>query len=822
MSERGWVLPCAATAFGLGALFFGDRLGRTAGVGVAAGGLVVLGAVTARALRAQRRVDRADALLRASGLLPRDPEATLSERDRVLRAAGIDPGGVPRDDGQVGTASAIGPAATLAALVALWLLGAGWAAVRAPPVDLLKVLDGRWVTFEGTATSDVRELELGWSLEVSVRRLLLLGQRPIQVDMSTRLWMQGRARPPSVQPGEGMEGAGTLHAVDPREGGFAEYLRDRGLAGTVSVDRIEASGRPAGPVLRLANAARDALRQGVHASLPSREAGLLLGLAIGDTSAMHPEVEEDFRASGLGHLLAVSGANVAMFLAPLLALAAGMRASWATRLLVGLAGVVFFALLTRWEPSVLRASAMAGLALAGAFAGRPRSSAPLLGGAVLLLLIGDPWLARSVGFQLSVAATAGIVALAGPLAARLWWLPRPVALATAATLGAQAAVTPLLLVRFGVVPTATLFANLLAFPAVPPSLFGGLMAAGVAHLWQPAGRLVGAASSLPLSYLEAVADRMARAPLPQVVSEGPALPALVAVLTVVAVWRVRRGRRPIGILLALLLTGAFLWPVAGRAGPPANLTVTFLDVGQGDAAVVRTPDGATVVIDAGPEEQEVARALARLGVRRIDLAVVSHAHADHVRGFPAIFARFPVALLLEPGCPEDDSPAYLQMLESARSEEIPIRNPRGGERLEVGSLTLEVLGPDVCSSEEPNDNSVVLLVHPAANTDPGSSVLFTGDAEEPAQRDLLADGDPVTAAVLKVPHQGGATSTEEFFDAVGAQVAVVSVGPNEYGHPVPWVLAALRRTGALVLRTDQSGDVAVQFDARGVLVESAR
>jgi competence protein ComEC len=229
-----------------------------------------------------------------------------------------------------------------------------------------------------------------------------------------------------------------------------------------------------------------------------------------------------------------------------------------------------------------------------------------------------------------------------------------------------------------------------------------------------------------------------------------------------------------------------------------------------------------VLIDAGPDEQEVARDLARLGVRRIDMAVVSHAHADHVRGFPAIFARFPVALLVEPGCPADDSPVYLDMLDAARAEQIPIRNPRGGERLEVGGLTFEVLGPDLCSTEEPNDNSLVLLVHPANDADPHSSVLFTGDVEEPAQRDLVADGDPVAAAVLKVPHQGGATSVEEFFHAVGAEVAVVSVGPNEYGHPVPWVLAALRRSGALVLRTDRSGEVTVRFDPRGVLVESAR
>ena len=818
MTSRGWVLPGAAASFGLGSLALGDRLSRLAGLVAIVTGLAVAVAVAAQVISVERRRRRSGALLVGAGLLSAVHGRPPSPRDRILRAAGIGDTETEPVDIRRSSPSAV---PMLAALVALSLLGAGWAALRAPPVDVLSSLDGRRVSFVGTVGSDVRTLETGWSAEVSVRRMLLPGPYPVQAELSARLWVQGRGPPPRVHPGEQVEVEGTLRAIRPQGGGFAEYLRDRGLAATVSTSSIDVLEHPASPVLRLANAAREALRRGTGVALPRREAELLLGLAIGDTSGMDPEVEEDFRASGLGHLLAVSGSNVAMFLAPLLAVAAAMRASSATRLLVGIAGVGFFALVTRWEPSVLRASAMAGLALAGSFAGRPRSSAPLLGGAVLLLLVGDPWLARSVGFQLSVAATAGIVALAGPLASRLWWLPRPVALAAAATLGAQIAVTPLLLLRFGVVPTATLLANLLAFPAVPLSLLGGLAAAGTAHGWAPAGRLLGAMAEQPLAYIEGVADRLARAPLPQIVSDGPALPAVAAVLAAVALWRLRRGRRPIGGVVALLLVGVFLWPAGGRAGPPSALTVTFLDVGQGDAAVVRTPDGATVLIDSGPDEQQVARELARLRVRRIDLAVASHAHADHVSGFPAIFSRFPVALLIEPGCPHD-APQYRQMLESAGSEGIVVRSPRGGERLEVGSLAIEVLGPEVCADEEPNDNSLVLLLHPIGNSHPSSSILFTGDAEEPAQRDLLADGDPLAAAVLKVPHQGGATSIEEFFEAVGADVAVVSVGPNEYGHPVPWVLSALRRSGGLVLRTDESGDVTVRFGPHGVLVESGR
>jgi competence protein ComEC len=302
---------------------------------------------------------------------------------------------------------------------------------------------------------------------------------------------------------------------------------------------------------------------------------------------------------------------------------------------------------------------------------------------------------------------------------------------------------------------------------------------------------------------------MARAPLPTLT--GGAVAALLAtIVAATVVWAVRR--RVLGLaVIAAAVVAALGWGSVPSAGPPASLTVTFLDVGQGDAAVVRTPDGATVLIDAGPEEQQVATELAALGIRRIDLAVATHAHADHIDGFPAVLARFPVPLLIDPGCP-GDSPSYRRFLDAVRDEGVPVRHPRGGRRLTVGRLIVEVLGPDRCSpaGQSPNDDSLVLRL-----TYGRSTVLFSGDAEVPAQRDLLADEDPVQAAVLKVPHHGGDTSAAEFFDAVDSTVAVVSTGPNDYGHPNPGVLASLRAEGMAVYRTDLAGDVTITFATDG-------
>lgn len=795
----GWVLPGAAAAFGLGVLGVdqGDpRLGALA---------LVLGAalLVLRLLWGARREASSVDLLSAAGLLGDMPAP--GERERMLAAAGIHPGprAPPHDPA---------PWKAVVFLVGFLLLGVGWRIVRDAAAPSLGPLDGRHLEFRATAAGDLRRYEFGWGLEAMLERVVEDG-RPRAVAL--RVWLSGGDPAPRVEAGVPVEGSGRIESLGSRTG-FGRYLASRGVVGIVSVTRAEPRGPPRSIAMRAANAARAAFRRAAFDVLPAREAALLLGLSIGDTARMHPEVEEDFRATGLGHLLAVSGSNVALFLAPVLSLAAAFRLPRSLRLVTGAVAVGFFVLLTRWEPSVLRAGAMAGLGLTALWAGRPRSTAGVLGAAVLALLIVDPGLAASLGFQLSVTATAGLAAMAGPLAARLRWLPRPVALAAAATLSAQIAVSPLLLLHFGVVPTVTVLANLLAAPAVAPALFGGLTAAAGALVWPAAGRLLGPVAALPIEYLAGVADRLARFPLPSVVGSGALLPVVAAALGMLSAWRLRRGRRPVGLAAAAIAVAVLgFGPPAARV-PGAGLTVTFLDVGQGDAAVVRSPAGATIVVDAGPEDDEVAVDLARLGVRRIDLAAASHAHADHVEGFPAVLARLPVSLFLEPGCPAD-SPSYRRLLAALTDEGVAVRHPRGGDRFVVGDMTVDVLGPDRCMhADGPNDDSLVLRISVG-----DGSVLFPGDAEVPAQQDLLDDGDPVAVDVLKVPHHGGDTSLPAFFQVAAASVAVVSVGENDYGHPVPSVLAALRAAGMAVIRTDLEGDVTLRMSEGGVLVESA-
>jgi competence protein ComEC len=275
----------------------------------------------------------------------------------------------------------------------------------------------------------------------------------------------------------------------------------------------------------------------------------------------------------------------------------------------------------------------------------------------------------------------------------------------------------------------------------------------------------------------------------------------------------------VAIVSACLLVPIVVWSSAIRGGPPSGLVVRFFDVGQGDAALVTSPGGAAVLVDAGPEEEQVATELSALGVKRLDVAVATHPHADHVAGFPSVFARIPVSLVIEPGC-DEPSPAYDAFLRAVAEEELPVRHPRAGETLVVADLRLDVLAPSGCFTGTASDaNNDSLVIRASIGQD---VVLFTADAEEPSQEAMLEAGAPIRADVLKVPHHGGDTSLAAFLQAVSAGVAIVSVGrPNDYGHPVAEVLQTLRDAGATVLRTDELGDVIVSFSAQGLLLASA-
>ncbi len=711
----------------------------------------------------------------------------------------------PRLEVRMGAAAAAVPVFVVIGALAL---GAAWGGIAAGRVSgaISSGLTDERVIVVGTLRTDPSLGGYGWSATLDVDRIWW-GDSSVATRES--VWLSGDGEPPGAVRGDRVRVEGRFGIPDDD---FAGFLRHRGIATELGADSFARLGPATQPLIRATQAVRIGIAGSIERMFPPREAGLLLGLILGDDSGLDASTERDFRATGLGHLLVVSGGNVAMVLIPFVALATWVGLGRWPRFLIALVVVVFFVVLTGAEPSVMRAGVMACLALVGVLIGRPRATGTLLAGAVFVLLVVDPWLAWSVGFQLSAAATAGMVLLATPIAERLARaLPRPVALAAAATLSAQAGVAPLLLYYFRDIPGVALLANVVAYPAVSPALLMGAGAALVGGLWEPAGRLLAGLALLPLRYLEAVADTLAQAPVAHVTTAGgPVVLMVGGGLLVSAGIVLRRVWRPPRWMVAATIAAApaLVWSSALGSGAPDGLTVRFFDVGQGDAALVTSPGGAAILIDGGPDDEEVAVELAALGVKRLDVVVASHPHADHIVGLPTVLTRFPVGLVLEPGCP-DDSALYDELEAAIGEEGVDVRRPRAGDVVQVGDVRLEVLSPHECwTGTESDTNNDALVILASIGTD---TVLFATEPEEPAQEWLLEEGVALEADVLKVPHHGAATSIPEFFQAVSADVAVVSVGENDYGHPVPTTLEAVAATGATVWRTDEHGTVTVTF-----------
>ncbi len=794
-----WMLPSAAAAFAVGLLGW-TWMPEWAEPWMAFGtGLLALGAGWVVAGRERR----GPGPLARANLLPLDhPTVEAVTGDRVTS-----------------TAPAVAAILSVAGVLAL---GAGWSGFHRGGLDaaLLATVAPERVEIEGTLKTDPRKTTLGWSATAQVSWVKWPDGA---ATLRSSVWVSGSDEVPRARRGDLVRLEGVLRVPDDEE--FAEALRHKGIPAQLQLETFSRVGPSSSAFVRATQGARNVVGRSIERVFPSKEAGLLLGLLLGDDSQLDPGVERDFRAAGLSHLLVVSGGNVAMVLAPVLAAAALLRLSRWPKFVVGFGAVAFFTILTGAEPSVLRAGVMACIALVGVLAGRPRTTASILSAAVLCLLVLDPWLVWSVGFQLSVTATAGMVALASPLAERFGRLvPSPVATAAGATISAQLGVTPILLYHFHEVPLVTLPANLAAFPLVAPSLLLGAVAAGTGLAWFPLGKVVGALALLPMRWLELVADHLGKAPVGYLTSEGGPL-ALVggtAVVAAIVVW-IRTGWKPprAATAVAIAVLPVVVWASALGSGPPEGFTVQFFDVGQGDAALLTTPEGATVLVDGGPERDQVATEISALGIKRLDIVVASHPHADHIVGLPSVLARLPVGLLLQPGC-EGDQPSPLQAdLDRAIADEnVEVRNPRAGDTFWLGLLRLDVLSPDRCwtgTESDSNNDAIVIRA-----TYDGHVVLIASEPEEPSQEWLLESGVDLRADVLKVPHHGAATSVPEFFDAVDAEVAVVSVGDNDYGHPTAFTLDALAASGAQVWRTDRHGTITVLLTGPTLSVESER
>jgi competence protein ComEC len=691
------------------------------------------------------------------------------------------------------------------------LVGAAVGDARLAALDggPLPQLHGRPISARAELLEPVRERAVG----PAVARARLLGG-PADGEVVVL-----RVRDPAARPDVG-EIVAVQGKVTPL-GLFDAYQRRRGAGAALEVSGLRRTGERRSGLAGVVDAVRRRAESGLVRGLRYDEAALLRGMVLGQDERLADDVRDDFKRSGLAHVLAVSGQNVMLLATLVLGAGALVGVPLRSRLLVALALVALYVPLTGAGPSIQRAGVMGAAGLVAALAGRPAHRWYALGLAAAVTLALNPLAVGEPGWQLSFAAVVALLALAPPLRAALArHMPGPVADVAAITVSATIGTAPLMALHFEQVSLAALPANLLAAAAIAPVMWLGMLAVTAAQVAPVLALPFNAVNAPLLDFVEWVARTFAAAPAAVVpvrlgspaTLAGAYAALAAAVLGVRAVWRraptvafvpVRRDRRALVAVAAVTLTflGCATALDAGSAGPPqpGELVVSFLDIGQGDATLLQK-DGVAVLVDTGPPGGPIVRRLEEAGVERLDALVITHAQTDHEGAALEVLRRFPTRLVVNGGA---GWPTRVQegLAAATRARRIAAH---ADQVLTLGDVRVRLLwppppGPNFRPEGDPNQRAVV--AHVQVGT---FDLLLPADAES----DVTAALELPEAEALKVAHHGSADEgLPAMLERVHPQFAAIEVGKgNSYGHPTPSTLAALRAVDH-VYRTDRDGTV---------------
>jgi competence protein ComEC len=536
----------------------------------------------------------------------------------------------------------------------------------------------------------------------------------------------------------------------------------------------------------------DAIRDGLRGASGAGDSGALIpGMVLGDTSLQSATFKNDMRRSGLTHLVAVSGANFAIVSTFLLYMMQFIFRRIPLRLGATAIFLIAFIALVRPSPSVLRAAAMASVLLIAQGTHRGRDSLPALGFAIAAVVVADPWQVRDPGFALSVLATAGLLILAPTLVEKFSAkMPKAVATVIATPLAATLFCAPVIVAISGQLSVMSIVANVLAAPAVAPITIVGFVAALISPILPWVSHVLILAVTPLAAWIAWIASVIADFSVITLATGASSFFLIAALLLMTYLF----NRRVIAIALLLILSISWFLRFPGGDWQIANC-----DVGQGDSMVINLGNHRGIVIDVGPDPIAQDRCLHQLGIKRIELLILTHIHADHIGGRDG----------------------------ALRDRHVTTQwfgNVRAGTRATYssyrGEVTVDVVWPQGQWADEqesdPNNSSIAVIIRT-----PDFS-LFAGGDMEPLTQSQIA-GVVGRVDIYKVCHHGSRFQDESFTRALSPTISVISVGAdNSYGHPAPETIQTLTRLGSRVLRTDLDGAIAIRADRRRFTIRTSK
>ncbi|MCX7921922.1 MAG: DNA internalization-related competence protein ComEC/Rec2 [Clostridia bacterium] len=569
----------------------------------------------------------------------------------------------------------------------------------------------------------------------------------------------------------------------------------------------------------------------INASLPMQQAGLLNGMLIGYREGLTKEVEEAFSDAGLTHLMAVSGANIAFIVFPLVFIFRKMylKQRTANAIIIGI--LVLFVFVTGFSPSVLRAVIMAITVLVGQMLRRETDVITSIAFAAMLLMFYNPYSIFDIGFQLSFAATLSLIMFYKSIKSFIdfKYIPNFIADVMAATLAAQVGVLPITTFYFNKISLISVVSNILAVPVVQIISILGFVMAILGQINVVLSQILGYINYTFLTFVLYVTKISSELPYATIKVITPSVPIIIVyyILIVFFLWykpkynvkvRHKHYAAAVGIIMLVVIINLLL---------PKNLEVVFIDVGQGDSAFIRTHSGKTVLIDGGGRavrtqseasvgDTVVVPFLLDYGVTKLDVVIATHGHEDHAQGLEAVLKSIKVDNLVIPY--SSDTEEFKQLLNISRDRNIQVTRCETGDDIKIdGKTYFTTLFPKKSQSDMAlNERCLVLKLYYK-----DISILFTGDIEKGTENTLLEENADIKADVLKVAHHGSASSTgEEFLKRVAPKAAVISVGKNNFGHPSPIVIDRISDSRAKIFRTDESGAVILTSDGENIKIRT--
>lgn len=708
------------------------------------------------------------------------------------------------------------------------------------PADSISRFAGQNVTVEGTVDEEVRIQPDGdggqkISFAVSVQSTKALrGSEPA----SGRIYVYARLKDSAGMPqiGDEISCSGTLRPIrgyqNPGQIDRTMAARQQGIEGSLSAGKkpikILQKADDSFSLKKFSSEIRQNLLASLQKAMPPEDAGLIFAMLFGGYSGIAPELLEAFTVTGIVHILSVSGSHISLLAGFMLNTGRFFCLPRRLNFIILAAVIAFYALLCGFTPPVLRAAAMGLLSASALTLGRASEARRLLSITALIMLLLDPLLAFSISFQLSFASTAGLLYIMPALKNSFRFLPRFIADNAALTLSAQFAVLPLTAWYFNSLPLSSVLANLIAVPPLEFIIILGLLGSLIGIVLPFVQHLIFIAASLVLGIASDITAAIAALPMASVYM--PTLPPGAAVcyyaflfilltesLRHKAVKYIRKFKYSTAISLVL----AVFLAVCYRISEPEMMQVHFIDVGQGDAALIVSPAGRAAMIDTGGavnSDFDLGRRvdlpyLRHYGITELDYLILSHKDADHAGGAASILKNMPVHHLIISGEDKNDYAGVLRLPPDSAILKNSIA-AKEGMAFSMDGINFKILYSGEGSGNDASN--VIKLMYR------DFSVLFTGDISQSSESELLKRQHTLQSTVLKTAHHGSkSSSSAEFLRAVQPRFAVISAGLyNSFGHPHEEVLQRLEALPAEILRTDESGAVVFATDGRKMTVKT--